>query len=319
MAAVDISKLRVDDIVVAVMGPTGCGKSNLIDTLTPLPRAQKRASDGLASYTKDVRAVRVLHHVEYGDRLVLVDTPGFNDTERSDMEILEIIGDWLRKTYRGAIKLAGIIYLHRITDNRMAGSPMRNLRMFGELCGDRAAHKVVLVTTMWDKIEQSPGEKRESELEYRYFKELLRRGALLMRFNNTYRAAWDIIEAIIAENEKEAVLIQEELVELGHRLNETSAGKALYNQLQNLLSEQKRVVVELTQLAKIQNNKKLASEMHLEYKRIQKEFESSFGAISKLKISLGRRLVLLLGKKSRARSLSLVHESSGHVASPAYL
>lgn len=97
------------------MGPTGSGKSNarvislefkirnltrlkLIDTLTPAPQSTRRASNGLCSYTRDVRAVRVLHHVEFGDRLVLVDTPGFDDTERSDMEVLRLIADWLRKT-----------------------------------------------------------------------------------------------------------------------------------------------------------------------------------------------------------------------------
>jgi len=186
----------------------------------------------------------------------------------------------------------------------MAGTPQRNLRMFGELCGDRAAHKVILVTTMWDKVDPVVGERRESELEYKYFHQLLKRGATCMRFNKTYRAAWDIIEAIFTESEKEAVLIQEELVDLKKHLNETSAGRTLYNTIQSLLAEQKTVIQELTRLAKEQNNKKLAAEMNLEYKRIQTEFERSFGTLSSLKISLGRRLVLLFGKKSRAVSSS---------------
>ena len=69
----------------------------LIDALTPTPQHRKRASERLASFTRDIHAVRVLHHVEFGDRLVLVDTPGFDDTDRSDMEILTLIGDWLKK------------------------------------------------------------------------------------------------------------------------------------------------------------------------------------------------------------------------------
>jgi hypothetical protein len=174
--------------------------------------------------------------------------------------------------------------------------------MFGELCGDRAAHKVVLVTTMWDKVNPVVGERRQSELEYKYFHELLRRGATAMRFNNTRQSAWEIMEAVFAESEREAVLIQEELVDLKKRLNETSAGKALYSTLRNLLAEQKAVLQELTRLAKEQDNNKLAAEMRLEYKRIQAEFERSFGAISALKISAGRRLVLFFGKKSRAVS-----------------
>lgn len=184
----------------------------------------------------------------------------------------------------------------------MAGSPLRNLRMFGELCGDRAAHKVILVTTMWDKIDPAVGERRLSELEYKYFHELIRRGATVMRFNNTSQSAWDILEAIFAETEREAVLIQEELVDLNKRLNETSAGKALYGTLQNLLAEQKAVVQELARLAKAQDNRKLVAEMRAEYKRIQAEFERSFGAVSSLKISPGRKFVLLFTRKSRAVS-----------------
>jgi hypothetical protein len=178
--------------------------------------------------------------------------------------------------------------------------------MFGELCGDRAAHKVVLVTTMWDKIDPALGERRQSELEYKYFHELLRRGATVMRFNNTYQSAWEIMDAIFAESEREAVLIQEELVDLNKRLNETSAGKALYSTLQNLLADQKAVVQELTRLAKEQDNKKLAAEMRVEYKRVQREFERSFGAISSLKISPGRRLVLCFSRKTRAVGGSLI-------------
>lgn len=184
----------------------------------------------------------------------------------------------------------------------MAATPLRNLRMFGELCGDRAAHKVVLVTTMWDKIDPVVGERRQSELEHRYFHELLQRGATVMRFNNTYRSAWEIMDAVFAESEREAVLIQEELVDLNKRLNETSAGRALYSTLQNILAEQKVVVQELTRLAKEQDNQKLAAEMRVEYKRIQAEFERSFGAISALKISPGRKMILLFAKKTRAVS-----------------
>lgn len=70
----------------------------LIDALTPTPQQRKRATEGLSPFTRDIQAVRVLHHVEFGERLVLVNTPGFDDPQRSDMEILEHIGNWLKKT-----------------------------------------------------------------------------------------------------------------------------------------------------------------------------------------------------------------------------
>jgi hypothetical protein len=70
----------------------------LIDALTPTPQHRKRTSGGLPSFKRNIQAVRVLHHVEFGDRLVLVESPGFDDKDRSDMEILELIGNWLKRT-----------------------------------------------------------------------------------------------------------------------------------------------------------------------------------------------------------------------------
>jgi len=66
--------------------------------------------------------------------------------------------------------LTGILFTHRITDVRMSGTPHRNLRMFGELCGAKSARNVVLLTTMWDKA-RNPEEanKREAGLKERYW------------------------------------------------------------------------------------------------------------------------------------------------------
>ena len=67
----------------------------IIDTLTNQPG--KRAGSRLESCTTEVRAVRLYNHPVYGDRLVLVDTPGFDDTNKSDLEILQMVSNWLQK------------------------------------------------------------------------------------------------------------------------------------------------------------------------------------------------------------------------------
>ena len=58
-----------------------------------------RSGSALASCTKQIQAVRVFEHPKYANRLVLVDTPGFDDTHKSDIVILQMISDWLKKTY----------------------------------------------------------------------------------------------------------------------------------------------------------------------------------------------------------------------------
>lgn len=63
----------------------------------------------------------------------LVDTPGFDDAHLSDTDVLREIATWLSNSYKDTAKLHGIIYLHRITDNKLGGSAMRNLHVPGTL------------------------------------------------------------------------------------------------------------------------------------------------------------------------------------------
>lgn len=48
----------------------------------------------LKSFTSQVHAVRFLDQ-ETGHHVVLVDTPGFDDTFKSDLDILSMISKWL--------------------------------------------------------------------------------------------------------------------------------------------------------------------------------------------------------------------------------
>ena len=205
--------------------------------------------------------------------------------------------------YEKGFKLAGIIYLHRITDNRMAGSPHRNIRMFGELCGDQAVKKVVLVTTMWDKVEQDTGSCREKELFEKYWKTMMNYGASTARFYNSADSAWQIIDPILKQHSTEVLLLQEELVDLKRALNETHAGKTLYSDLQGLLVEQRDTVRSLAKQAREEGNPQLAQKLESELKRIQKDFDKTINEIKKLKIPFGRKLFSVLfslfSKKAR--------------------
>ena len=204
--------------------------------------------------------------------------------------------------YEKDIKLAGIVYLHRITDNRMGGSPHRNLRMFGELCGDQAVKKVVLVTTMWDRGNTDPKthNRREKELFENYWKTMINYGASTARFSNSADSAWEIIDPILRRHETEVLLLQEELVDLKRALSETQAGKTLYSDLQRLLAEQRDTVRSLAEQAREQSNPQLAQKLEAELKRIQKDFDKTFNEMKRLQVPFGKKLMLLtFGKKSR--------------------
>ena len=197
------------------------------------------------------------------------------------------------------------MYLQRITDNRMAGTPHRNLRMFGELCGDQAVKKVVLVTTMWDNVEQDKGERREKELFANYWKAMTNLGASTARFYNSVDSAWSIVDIVLKQHEAEVLLLQEEIVNLKLALNETQAGKTLYSDLQKLLAEQRDTTRSLAEQARDESNPQLAHQLEAELKRIQKDFDKTFDKLKGLKVPFGKRLILLFfGKKSRGVRLS---------------
>jgi len=83
----------------------------------------------------------------------LIDTPGFDDTDRDDSDILCDVALWFSESLKRGIRLSGILYLHRISDRRMTGSAKKNLLMFKKLCGNNALVNVTLATTMWGTVK----------------------------------------------------------------------------------------------------------------------------------------------------------------------
>jgi GTPase Era involved in 16S rRNA processing len=291
-----------DDIVIAVMGPTGAGKSNFINVATR--QTGTNVGHKLQSCTSDVRAVQYIH--PDGPRYVIIDTPGFDDTNVPDTEILSRIAQYLKNTYKRDIHLAGIVYLHRISDNRMAGSPLKNLRMFAKLCGDDAIGNVILATTMWDRTKEDVGSQREAELKTKYWHGMLAMGSQVHRFRGTFESAWTILDSITRKKRIHALLLHEELDDFQRQLSETQAGAALYNQLQKLLAEQKETLRKLRDEAEAENNEELVEELTKEYDTIQKSLQSTFDQITKMKVPWTRRLSLFFRKKPRTTSTVVV-------------
>lgn len=180
--------------------------------------------------------------------------------------------------------------------------------MFGELCGDVAMNQVILVSTMWQKIAPEVGVTREEELKSKFWKVLLDRGSKTDRLTDaTSSEAWRIVEQLIkGKDEREVVLLQEELVELQKKLNETQAGKTIYTALQKALDKQREELkLLLTQVEK-SDDPVLRNELKREYDRIEREFQETFEEAKKLKIPLTKRFIdFFFGKRSRAVGLSL--------------
>jgi chromosome segregation ATPase len=141
--------------------------------------------------------------------------------------------------YEAGSKLAGVIYINRISDNRFSGIAGRNFRIFRELCGDDTLQNVVLVTNMWAQVTQDVGEAREKELATNFFKPVLVKGARLTRHYDTAQSAHDIIRSIM-KNIPIPLQIQRELVDEGKDITNTAAGEAINQELNKQIRQHKK-------------------------------------------------------------------------------
>jgi len=288
--------VRKDDKIIAIMGPTGSGKSNFIDKLT----GKKWSGDALRSVTQNVRAIRIKVAIPgSNEEIVLVDTPGFDDTHRSDLEILEMIADWLKDTYGRGVRLAGILYLHRISDRRITGTVNRNLRMLGKLSGVDPAKKLIFVTTMWDdKKVADRADANERELRNDFFKPMLDLGADMDRFKNTTNSAWKIVCQLLLKHEDHTVtLIQEEMGNFGKELPETKAAQEVMSELQKLLAVHKKTIQELKRAAEKADNQQMIASLNKQLAENQKQMDKTYKEAAKLKISFFKKLGRFFGAK----------------------
>lgn len=191
---------------------------------------------------------------------MLVDTPGFSDTVRSDTEILGLLVDWMRESY-GERQLSGLIYLHDISGARMTGSILTNLRMFRRLCGDDNLRNVILATTKWEITPKNDAILRERDLcsDQGFWDLMIKHGSMVRRFANTEASARSLVEELLRTgSDRFTPKIQREVVEEGKSLLQTDAGafieEALARQarvhkeeMKSLMEEQERALKKRTE------------------------------------------------------------------------
>lgn len=212
-------------------------------------------------------------------RITLIDTPGFDDTTRTDREVLDDIAEWMGSAYQDHIELTGILYFQRITDPRMAGVAFDNLKMFKKLCGRDYYPRVTLATTFWDLVKADIAEAREAELlsEDDFWRDMKRNGCRVERHYGDRESAMDILRAIIKRrNKTEAptfVQVQKEMVDDKLSLEDTSAGQQV-----NAKIEQERIKLQ-KDLEKAKKEMEESKREHDErmasfYKKKQEELEA---------------------------------------------
>lgn len=181
----------------------------------------------------DYRQGNVLYEIH------LIDSPGFDDGSHDDTKILYRIATYVNTTYKLKQTLAGVIYLHDITKQKMGGVGLRNLRMLENLIGIDKWDNCTLVTTKWGCTKNPEGEaERERTLknEKKYFGAMLKDAhkATMMRFDPKSKGrALEIIKPHLKKRFAPQISVQ--MVDGDVALRQTDAGKIVADNVEELL------------------------------------------------------------------------------------
>ncbi|KAF4437283.1 50S ribosome-binding GTPase [Fusarium acutatum] len=143
------------------------------------------------------------------------------------MEILRTITKYLDPG--SGHSLAGIIYLHRITDTRVCGADFLNLQMLKALAGPRFYSRVVVASTMWETIPNEELDQicqgREAALKNseKYWNDMIAGGCKYFRFRGDEESGLEILRHFLSSQYLEPPAI---IAQLNQRrpFEETDAG-----------------------------------------------------------------------------------------------
>lgn len=246
----------------------------------------------------------------------MVDTPGFNDTNRSDIDTLGVLASYLGASYANGVRIHGILMLYPISDNRMSGSNLRNIEMMKAMCGTDFYNNLAVATTMWP---ERPSHKetvelnnREAELlgDDRFFGSLLDGGASVFRHNeNGHRDSYQetlsaqrIISHLIEQsdtNPPDPLQLQREIIDHGKTLGETGAGIIVAGELQREREKYRRELKEWETELKSQMARSDANHAQ-EIRELQAEAQKKLGQIEEENRALKKTMQDMHKQEERA-------------------
>ncbi|KAL0937385.1 uncharacterized protein CTRU02_207116 [Colletotrichum truncatum] len=160
-------------VIIAVIGPSGAGKTAFIKSLTKSAPINPTAKPVISDPTQDpfgtdgplssnVSKIAMYRYAPSNCKrpLIFVDTPSITIDKGPDIETIRSIQTQLEGRNH---KLSGVIYLQRIIDSDQTQNAIRNLRAFCEIFNPEIFRQIVVATTFWDAVSKRVGECREAE------------------------------------------------------------------------------------------------------------------------------------------------------------
>ncbi|GAB1317035.1 GTP-binding protein A [Madurella fahalii] len=232
-----------DSVVIALLGVTGAGKTTFIRHASG--DTTLKVGHGIYSCTQEPQAIRFQLD---GRSIALIDTPGFDDDTRSDVEILEQLAKWMAEQGHMIKKqLDGLILLQPITAHRVGGTERKRTRLLKNILGEDAYKHVIIATTMWEQIkDENDMKERLNGRRDDLWGDMVTRGTEIVKHANNKDSAHEIIRKIIRISEKSGKLhplLQKELVK-NPLVVESTAGKDVKRQLENNIELTRRELKE---------------------------------------------------------------------------
>ncbi|OBT70767.1 hypothetical protein VF21_10215 [Pseudogymnoascus sp. 05NY08] len=248
-------KPNPEDRFFLVMGKTGSGKSTFVARCTgeevTVGHGLYSCTSSIDSYSYTLPSPRDSHSTR---RIHLIDTPGFDDTTRSDIKTLGILASYLGASYANG-------------DGWIKCTKYRDVK---ELCGFTSYENVAIATTMWPQTSSDDplGEsshnmtalyQREVELltDQRFWGEFAAKETAMFRHNKSGRrdgegettSARNIVSHLIAESDNNSTLkvlrLQREIIDEKKTLDETAAGIAIAGDLYKARKEHEQQLLDL--------------------------------------------------------------------------
>ncbi|KAE8347804.1 hypothetical protein BDV24DRAFT_157281 [Aspergillus arachidicola] len=215
----DGSPIRNGDLVPACLGEIVLVADERVILVQAIEPALDRDELGDTRHVKGYPLT-----TDKGDRVTLVDTPGFDNMSMSDMDILGEILKWMSASHSANAPVNGIIYFHRISDPRMTPAAIASLRVLQRFCGESNLPAIALVTTFWDYGSSSQYLSKYEDLKLTYWKGLLDKGSQVFSYDDGPPTGKGVIQYFCDRKQSVLFDFQKEAVDQGLCVEQTSAG-----------------------------------------------------------------------------------------------
>ena len=131
-----------------------------------------------------------------------------------------------------------------MTDARMRGTTLENLKEFQRLCGKNNLGAVIFGTTKSGKLGSETFARREKQLSDVYWKDFKKQGAMVFKLLPSHESARQLVKTVLdrVQAEQRVLLIQKELVDLAKTLPATEAWRELKHTLEEIMEDQKKAL-----------------------------------------------------------------------------